>query len=153
MFDALEKNEIDGILMDKYKVGYYLEERSNNRFKMFDGFEANIPYFVAIRDSDPIKELTNEGACFTRRIEGQAVNELLISHLQPVTVRSIQRQIVTQFSDTPRYIIRRQKARTAEKENYICRNDWHVRGHVQFVTGSNGQIFYPLNEHPWLSTL
>ena len=103
MFEALEKNEIDGILMDKYKVGYYLKKRDNERFKMFDAFDANIPYYVAIRDSDPIKEMLNEGACFERRIEGNAVNELLISHLQPVTVSNTQRKVVTLFSDTPRY--------------------------------------------------
>lgn len=103
MFEALENNEIDGILMDKYKVGHYLAERNNERFKMFRGFDADIPYYVAIRDRDPIKELTTEGACFERRIEGQAVNELLMNHLQPVTVSNIQRQIATLFGETPRY--------------------------------------------------
>lgn len=103
MFEALENNEIDGILMDKYKVGHYLAERNNERFKVFRSFNADIQYYVAIRDRDPIKELTKEGACFERWIEGQAVNELLINHLQPVTVSNIQRQIATLFGETPRY--------------------------------------------------
>ena len=89
MFDALANNVIDGILMDKYKVGYYLAEKNNDRFKMFDAFDAEIPYYVAIRDSDPIKQMTDQDACFKRQIEGQAVNELLISYLQPVTVSDI----------------------------------------------------------------
>ena len=103
MFDALENDKIDGILMDKYKVGYYLEKRNTNRFKMFDGFDAEIPYYVGIRDSDPTKEMTSEGACFDRQVEGQAVKELLLNHLQPVKVSKIQRQIVTLFGDTPHY--------------------------------------------------
>ena len=86
MFDELEKNEIDGILMDKYKVGYYLTQRNEDRFKVFDGFESVIPYYVAIRDSDPIKEMTKPDACFKRQIDGQPANDLLISHLQPATV-------------------------------------------------------------------
>lgn len=102
MFEALEKNEIDGILMDKYKVGYYLEKRNNERFKMFDAFDADIPYYVAIRDSDPIKEMTNEGACFKRRIEGNAVNELLISYLQPVTVYNSDSDSMSAFSGKSR---------------------------------------------------
>ena len=101
MFDALENDEIDGILMDKYKVGYYLEKRNDDRFKMFHGFEAVIPYYVAIRDSDPVKEMTSEGACFDRQIEGQAVKEILLNHLQPVKVSKTQGQIVTLLGDTP----------------------------------------------------
>ena len=105
MFDALEKNEIDGILMDKYKVGYYLEKRNNDRFKMFDTLDAAIPYYVAIRDSDPIKEMTKEDACFERQIEGHAVSELLLNHLQPVTVSNTQSQTVTLLGDTPRILL------------------------------------------------
>lgn len=97
MFDALQNDEIDGILMDKYKVGYYLQKRKDDRFKMFDGFDADIPYYLAIRDSDPLKELTNEDACFERLIDRQDVNELLIHHLQPVTVSN--KLIVTLFGD------------------------------------------------------
>ena len=104
MFDALENNEIEGILMDKYKVGYYLAKKNNSRFKMFDSIDTDIPYYIAIRDSDPIKELTNEESCFDRKIEGQTVNELLMNHLQPVTVSNMQRQIIILFaSDIARY--------------------------------------------------
>ena len=89
MFEALENNVIDGILMDKYKVGYYLAQRNNDKFKMFDAFDADIPYYVAIRDSDPIKEMTVEDSCFDRLTEEEAVNEVLLNYLQPVTVSDI----------------------------------------------------------------
>jgi len=102
MFDALENNEINGILMDKYKVGHYLAERNNERFKVFRSFNADIQYYVAIRDRDPIKELTKEGACFERWIEGQAVNELLINHLQPVTVYNSDSDFMSVFSGKSR---------------------------------------------------
>ena len=86
MFEALENNDIDGILMDKYKASYYLAKRNNDRFKMFDGYDAVIPYYVAIRDADPLNELTNEESCFDKQTEGDSVKDHLISHLQPANV-------------------------------------------------------------------
>ena len=146
MFDALENDEIDGILMDKYKVGYYLEKRNNDRFKMFDGFEANIPYYVAIRDSDPVKEMTSEGACFDRRIEGQAVNELLLNHLQPVKVSKTQRQIATLLGDTPHYKSRRrQMCGQPRRKTIFSEMIGLYEATSSLSLAPNGQIFCPFN--------
>jgi len=135
MFEALEKDDIDGILMDKYKASYYLAKRNNDRFKMFDGFDAVIPYYVAIRDSDPINELTNEGSCFDSQIEGQSVKDLLISHLQPAKVSN--KDKFYSCSCSPRSPLLGAKRPGQQRRNANFQTDRTVRRHFQSVTGSS----------------
>lgn len=103
MFDKLEHDEIDGILMDKFKAGYYLDkikevnEDNEDRFKVFNSYPAQIPYYLAIRKSHQLKELTSDDSCFKKEIEKQDIVDLLMKHLKPVTVRKS--RILALFSD------------------------------------------------------
>lgn len=101
MFDELEHGELDGILMDKYKAGYYLDEINNeyneDRFKVFNSYPAHIPYYLAIRMSDQLKEFASDESCFMEEIEKQDIEDLLMQHLKPATVSKS--RIVALFSN------------------------------------------------------
>ncbi|KAL9981438.1 hypothetical protein ACROYT_G010144 [Oculina patagonica] len=102
MFDELEHGELDGILMDKYKAGYYLDEINNeyneDRFKVFNSYPAHIPYYLAIRMSDQLKEFASDESCFMEEIEKQDIEDLLMQHLKPATVYNADSDGVSVFS-------------------------------------------------------
>ena len=95
MFRALQRNYIHGILMDKYKAGYYVHD--GNQFKVFNSFRKEIPYYLAIRQSDKLNELMKDGSCFKEEIEKQNVGELLMNNLKPVMV--CKSRIIVLFSN------------------------------------------------------
>lgn len=90
MFEALEYKKIDGILMDKYKAGYYLDKINESRYKVFNSFTEEIPYFLAIRDQ--LKDLLEDGSCMKENIHRQDVGKFLLDNLKPVMVSKRKRQ-------------------------------------------------------------
>lgn len=83
--------------MDKYKAGYHLDTIDDQPFKVFNSFRKNIPYYLAIRLNEKLKELLKDGSCFREQIEKQDVGELLMNNLKPVMV--YKSRITGLFSD------------------------------------------------------
>lgn len=89
LYTDLENDEIDGILMDRYRAVQTLQEIKKPRFMVFATFLKEIPYYLAVPDDGRglLKGVLDSNSCFKKHIEANSdLDHLLVKYLPPVKV-------------------------------------------------------------------
>lgn len=83
---------IDGIFMDKFKAGHYLQSRNKSNLKVFLSVDTRegVKYDLAVLAGSA------NNSCFKSAIMKRHVDELLLQYLKPVSVRNISDLIRTE---------------------------------------------------------
>lgn len=84
MFSSLRSGEIDGVLMDKFRSPEVLHATKDRNFRVFSGYDANVPYYLAVHNS--LRSLFEGASCIKNRINNQDLENLFIKYLMPVVV-------------------------------------------------------------------
>lgn len=84
MFSSLRSGEIDGVLMDKFRSPEVLRATKDRNFRVFSGYDANVPYYLAVHNS--LRSLFEGASCIKNRINNQDLENLFIKYLMPVVV-------------------------------------------------------------------
>ncbi|KAL9981440.1 hypothetical protein ACROYT_G010146 [Oculina patagonica] len=98
LFNALKNDEVDGILMDRYRAAFFLDAMNETRFKVFKAFLVEIPYYIAMPDTLFSRTLMTADSCFKIQIDNQDMEDLLIKYLRPVQLYNHDRDAVSLFS-------------------------------------------------------
>ena len=86
LFSDLKKDKINGVFMDKYKAAYHLKREGDPNLKVFESFPVDVNYYIALKDSQFAKDVTDDNACFDKLIERLDVDDLIMQYLPPVAV-------------------------------------------------------------------
>ena len=89
MFTKLRNDEIDGVLMDKFIAAPLLYTVKERKFRVFYSYDETIPYYLAVRDADTVREVVLQDSCLKSMIEKKDWESLFIKYLKPVLVNNI----------------------------------------------------------------
>ena len=89
MYNDLKHGEIDGILMERYQALHSLYAINETRFKVFDSFQVEIPYYIVMPESRLSQLLADPESCFKMQIDNQDIDSLLIRYLKPIQVTMV----------------------------------------------------------------
>ncbi|XP_022798137.1 uncharacterized protein LOC111336324 [Stylophora pistillata] len=100
MFSSLRSDEIDGVLMDRFRAAVILRAMRERTIRVFTSYDVKVPYYLAIRDT--LRDLVAEGSCFKNRIERQDFESLFIKYLEPTVMFNTDTDSYNVFSgDSP----------------------------------------------------
>lgn len=107
MFSSLRSGEIDGVLMDKFRSPEVLRATKDRNFRVFSGYDANVPYYLAVHNS--LRSLFEGASCIKNRINNQDLENLFIKYLMPVAVYNSEKDSYAVFSghspETNRFLV------------------------------------------------
>ena len=86
MFTKLRNDEIEGVLMDKFRAATLLNAMKEKKFRVFHSYHEIIPYYLAVRHADSLRGVMLQNSCFKTLIEKRDLESLFVKYLTPVMV-------------------------------------------------------------------
>lgn len=65
MFESLQAGEVEGVMLDRYKAYYYLEQLKNNHFRVALLLDVSLEYGVALVDRS-FPQFTAKNGCLSK---------------------------------------------------------------------------------------
>ncbi len=86
MFDSLQSGEVEGVMLDRYKAYYYLDQLKNDHFRVALLIDASLEYGVALMDRG-FPEFTAKNGCLAKYFDNSHRLDRTMKHyISPVKV-------------------------------------------------------------------
>jgi len=86
MFDSLQAGEVEGVMLDRYKAYYYLDQLKNDHFRVALLLDVSLQYEVALADRG-FPEFTAKNGCLTKFFaNSHRVDRTMKHYISPVKV-------------------------------------------------------------------
>ena len=86
MFDSLQAGEVEGVMLDRYKAYYYLDQLKNDHFRVALLLDVSLQYEVALVDRG-FSELTAANGCLAEFFaNSHHVDRTMKHYISPVKV-------------------------------------------------------------------
>jgi len=84
MFDSLQAGEVEGVMLDRYKAYYYLDQLKNDHFRVALLLDVSLQYEVALADRG-FPEFTAKNGCLTKFFaNSHRVDRTMKHYISPV---------------------------------------------------------------------
>ncbi|KAL9981362.1 hypothetical protein ACROYT_G010055, partial [Oculina patagonica] len=84
MFDSLQAGEVEGVMLDRYKAYYYLDQLKNDHFRVALLIDASLEYGVALMDRG-FPEFTAKNGCLAKYFDNSHRLDRTMKHyISPV---------------------------------------------------------------------
>ena len=87
MFDSLQADEVDGVMLDRFKAYYYLDQLKNDHFRVALQVDESLEYGVALVDNG-FPELTAKNGCLAEYLvnSNHRLTRMMKHYISPVKV-------------------------------------------------------------------
>lgn len=75
--------------MERYKGAFFLDAMNETTFRVFNSFPEEIPYYIAMPDTQFSRDLMGQDSCFKAHIDNPNMDSLFITYLKPVKVTDV----------------------------------------------------------------
>ena len=87
MFDSLQSGEVEGVMMDRFKAYYYLDQLNNDKFRVALLVDISLEYGVALMDTGSFSEITAKNGCLAKYFtNSHRLNKVMGHYIRPAKV-------------------------------------------------------------------